>query len=112
MRAPERPAATAERAGRWFLDRGVGAAVITLAGQGSCVVTADGASVVPPFPVDAVDTTAAGDAFTAALAVAHAEGRSLPDAARFANAAGAVTCTTFGAQPALPTRDQVETLMA
>ncbi|WP_292769740.1 ribokinase, partial [Microbacterium sp. UBA3486] len=60
-------AASAEQAGRWFLARGVGAAVITLAGQGSCVVTAEGASVVPPFPVDAVDTTAAGDAYAGYL---------------------------------------------
>ena len=61
--------------------------------------------------VSVVDTTAAGDAFTAALAVAHAEGMSLSEAARFANAAGAACCMTFGAQPSLPTRAAVLKLL-
>ena len=54
-----------------------------------------------------VDTTAAGDAFTAALAVGHAEGLTLSESIRFANAAGALCCTKVGAQPALPTRRAV-----
>jgi ribokinase len=63
------------------------------------------------FKVAVMDTTAAGDSFTAALAVAHAEGMSLPEAVRFANAAGALCCTKFGAQPALPTRGEVDKLL-
>jgi len=66
---------------------------------------------VPAFPITPVDTTAAGDAFTAALGVAWAEGQSLVDASRFACAAGAVACTKFGAQPGLPLRAEVEALM-
>ena len=55
-----------------------------------------------------VDTTAAGDAFVGGFAVALAEGRPLSDAVRFANAAGALAVTKLGAQPSLPTRQEVE----
>lgn len=103
---------SAALAGRWFLDRGVGAAVITLAGQGSCVVTADGASVVPPFPVEAVDTTAAGDAYAGYLGAALANGRPLTDAVRVATAAGALAVTKQGASPSLPLRAEVEAFLA
>jgi ribokinase len=103
---------SAERAGRWFLAQGVGAAVITLAGQGSCVVTAEGAAVIPPFPVDAVDTTAAGDAYAGYLGAALASGSSLEDAVRLATAAGALTVTKQGASPSLPHRAEVETFLA
>ena len=60
------------------------------------------------LPVDVVDTTAAGDAFTAALAVALAEGRSPSEALRWACATGSLAVTKAGAQPSLPTRDAVE----
>ncbi|MGJ0389643.1 ribokinase [Microbacterium sp. CGR1] len=103
---------SAALAGRWFLDRGVGAAVITLAGQGSCVVTAEGASVIPPFPVEAVDTTAAGDAYAGYLGAALANGRSLTDAVRVATAAGALAVTKQGASPSLPLRAEVEAFLA
>jgi ribokinase len=62
--------------------------------------------------VDVVDTTAAGDAFTAALGYAIAQGQTLPKAARFANAAGALACTRLGAQAAMPTLDEVRCLLA
>ncbi|HLL90026.1 MAG TPA: PfkB family carbohydrate kinase, partial [Tepidisphaeraceae bacterium] len=65
-----------------------------------------------PFKVKVVDTTAAGDAFTAGYAVSLAEGREPVEALRFANAAGALACTAFGAQPALPARAAVEALVA
>ncbi|MFJ6429087.1 ribokinase [Microbacterium maritypicum] len=105
-------AASAEQAGRWFLARGVGAAVITLAGQGSCVVTAEGASVVPPFSVDAVDTTAAGDAYAGYLGAALASGSTLADAVRLATAAGALAVTKQGASPSLPHRADVDAFLA
>lgn len=63
------------------------------------------------FQVKAIDTTAAGDAFAGALAVALSEDIPLADALRFANAAGAVCCSRVGAQPSLPTRAEVESLM-
>jgi ribokinase len=59
-----------------------------------------------------VDSTAAGDAFTGALGVAIAEGQSVGDAMVFANAAGALWCTKPGAQPALPSRSEVDRLVA
>lgn len=105
-------AAAAEHAGRWFLDHGVAAAVITLAAQGSCVVTVDGATLVPPLPVEAVDTTAAGDAYAGYLGAALANGASLTEAVRLATAAGALTVTKQGASPSLPVRADVDAFLA
>ena len=61
--------------------------------------------------VDAVDGTAAGDAFTAALVVSLLEGRDREDALRRACAAGAVAASRFGAQPSLPTADEVDAIL-
>ncbi|MCP4375061.1 MAG: hypothetical protein GY794_02600, partial [bacterium] len=76
------------------------------------IVSADGEIArVPPYHVDIVDTTGAGDAFSGNLAVAVARGNSLANAARIANAAGALACTKFGAQTAIPTWDETHMLM-
>jgi ribokinase len=71
-----------------------------------------GATHVPAFVVDVVDPTGAGDAFCAALAVAMAEGDDLVAAARFGAAAGACAVRHLGAEPGLPTRDDVLALLA
>lgn len=63
------------------------------------------------FPVAAVDSTAAGDAFNGALACAVAEGSSMQEAIRFASAAGAMAVTRKGAQDSLPSRDEIEGLL-
>jgi ribokinase len=105
-------AASAEEAGRWFLAQGVGAAVITMAEKGSCVVTPEGASFIEPIPVVPVDTTAAGDAYAGYLGAALAEGWSLADATRLAGAAGAIAVTRQGASPSLPMRAEVDALLA
>jgi len=103
---------SARNAAARLLSRGAKAVVLKLGGQGSLVSTDPGNGViVPPFQVDVVDTTAAGDAFTGALAVALARGDRLEEAARFANAAGALACTRLGAQSAMPTSDTVENLL-
>jgi ribokinase len=109
------PASTreeAEHAARALQDKGAGAVVLTLGERGALVVDASGATAVAPFPVRVVDTTAAGDAFCGALAVALAEGKSLREAARYACAAGALACTVLGAGPSLPSRRDIEALMA
>jgi ribokinase len=91
--------------------RGVGTVIVTLGAQGVMACTADGEIHAPARPVTAVDTTAAGDAFNGALAVALAGGDTLDDALRFANAAAALACTRRGAQPSLPARAEVERLL-
>lgn len=105
-------AASAERAGRWFLAQGVGAAVITLAERGSCVVTPEEVVFVAPIPVQAVDTTAAGDAYAGYLGSALAEGYGLVEATRIAAAAGALAVTRRGASPSIPARAEVDALRA
>lgn len=96
-----------------FIARGAKAAVLKLGARGSMVAVADGHFYkAPPYKVTVTDTTAAGDAFTAALGVAVGRGTSLRDAALFANAAGALACTKFGAQGAMPSADEVRMLMA
>jgi ribokinase len=86
--------------------------VLTLGGEGSLIVDEDGAQHIPGFPVSAVDTTAAGDAFVGGLAAALLRGLALREAVRFANACGAVAVTRAGAQPSLPSRTEVERLIA
>lgn len=104
-------AESAQAAGRWFVDRGVGAAVVTLAGEGAMLVTADGVRRFAPYPVTAVDTTAAGDAFAGYLGSALAEGLALDDAIRRASAAGALAVTVRGASPSLPARQDVDVFL-
>ncbi|TEU01790.1 MAG: ribokinase, partial [Dehalococcoidia bacterium] len=89
----------AEQAARRLLEQGVGAVIVTLGARGALVVTPAGQQLVPSFPVDVVDTTAAGDAFNGGLAVALAGKKSLEEAVRFASACGALATTRMGAQP-------------
>ena len=89
------------------------AVVVTIGEKGAVLVDkSDRIRHFPACKVGIVDTTAAGDAFTGALSVAIARGEKLPDAIRYANAAGALACTKFGAQPAMPSRREVEELLA
>ncbi|RPI61609.1 MAG: ribokinase [Planctomycetaceae bacterium] len=95
-----------------LIARGAKTAVLKLGPHGSLVVMADGHFyTIPPVKVEVVDTTAAGDAFTAALAVAVARGENMHTAAKFANAAGALACTKFGAQSSMPHADDVNALL-
>lgn len=84
--------------------------VLTLGSEGAFHFNGSELEHVDSFPIEAVDATAAGDAFVAALAVSRAEGARLKDAVRFACAAGALAATVPGAVPSLPTRDAVEAL--
>ena len=100
-----------EVAAEALLAKGVGAVLLTLGPRGVFVATPDVRQQVPGFRVEAVDTTAAGDVFNGALAVALAEGRPLVEAARFANAAAALSVTRQGAQPSAPHRAAIEKLI-
>ena len=85
--------------------------VLTLSGAGARYADREGRDVtIPAYRVKVADTTAAGDAFTGALAVAWGEGRDIVDAVRWANAAGAVCVRKVGASNALPTRDEIDAL--
>jgi ribokinase len=94
-----------------LMARGARSVVVTL-GERGVLACGDGPPYhVPAFGVEVVDTTAAGDAFNGALAVALTEGRERPAALRFASAAAALACTRRGAQASLPTRAEVERLV-
>lgn len=96
------------RAATRLCERGVGTVVITLGEQGALVCDAGSAVHFEAFPVTAVDTTGAGDAFNGGLAVGLAAGGSLEQVIPLASAAAALKCTRRGAQAALPDRADVE----
>ncbi len=107
---------SAEEAARALLTRGPRAIIVTLGALGALLRTESLVRYLPALPVSVIDTTAAGDAFNGALAAALAsrqpldalrDGPFLEDAARFANAAGALATTKRGAQESLPTRDEI-----
>jgi ribokinase len=103
-----RDADSAAQAGRWFTDRGVRTAVITLGERGAVLVEADGVTELPAYRVEAVDTTAAGDAFTGSLGATLSQGGSLNEAVRRGMAAAALAVTVRGASPSLPTATAVD----
>lgn len=88
------------------------AVVVTLGAGGALVVAGDDHVVVPAPQITPVDTTAAGDAFCGALADGLVDGDDLVEAARWAVRVGAATTLRPGAQPSLPTRDEVDALLA
>jgi ribokinase len=105
-------AASAADAGRWFVQHGVTSALITLAGAGAVLVTADAVERFAAIPVQPVDTTAAGDAFAGYLGATLALGASLETAIASAMAAGALAVTKRGASPSIPTRGEVDAMLA
>jgi ribokinase len=101
----------AARAAEILRARGARTVILTLGARGAFLADAKVQQLVPGFKVKPVDTTAAGDVFNGALAVALAEGRTLADAVRFANAAAALSVTRLGAQPSAPMRAAIERFM-
>lgn len=110
--APVIDAVGAADAGASLLRAGAGMVVVKMGAAGAVLVDPEGAWQFPAFEVRAVDSTGAGDAFTAALATALADGMEPVEATRFANAAGACAVTTIGAQPSMPGRSMVEELLS
>lgn len=104
--------AAIEKAAAVLRGRGVKTVVITLGAAGAMIADGDGMRLIPGCKVKAVDTTAAGDVFNGALAVALVEGRPIDEAVRHANAAAAVSVTRLGAQPSAPDRRAVARLLA
>ncbi|MCP5524157.1 MAG: ribokinase [Verrucomicrobiales bacterium] len=103
--------AGAGRAARKLRAQGVGTVIVTLGAKGALLVTGEGEVLVPSFPVEPLDTTAAGDVFNGALAVALGRGHSLVESVRFACAAAALSVTRLGAQPSAPRRGAIQRLL-
>jgi ribokinase len=104
--------AEVELAARRILALGPKTAVLKLGARGCLIATEQGSLRVPGFKVDAVDTTAAGDVFNGAFATALAAGQTVPLAARFANAAAALSVTRPGAQNSVPSRREVNRFLS
>lgn len=108
-----RDAESARRAAQILVKQGARHVVLTLGAQGSIINTPNEEYHVSSFPVKVIDTTAAGDAFIGGLAVSLLDSSlDLPGKVRFANAAGAIATTRMGAQSSLPTRAEVEAILA
>jgi ribokinase len=102
-----------KQASRGLLDRGVGSVVITLGKRGALLTNRKyDAFEFDAFKIEPVDTTAAGDAFVAGLAVHLGAGHPLPDAIHWGNAAGALAAMRFGAQTSAPSREEVKQLIS
>jgi len=97
---------------RKLCARGVRTVIAKLGARGAMIVSAESFSAVPAFTVNVVDTTGAGDCFTAAFVTALVAGASERSACRFAAAAAAISVTRPGAQPSMPSRDDVLSMLA
>ena len=98
----------AKRAAEELAELTTGGVIVSLGEAGSYIVTKDLQEVVPAFKVKAVDTTGAGDVYCGTLATGLVEGMEPIEAIRFASAAAAVSVTRLGAQPSIPTREEIE----
>ena len=101
-------ASSAERSAMKLLDKGVKNVIITMGAAGAYLCTPEISKMIPVVPVKAVDTTAAGDVFNGALAVALAEGKDLEEAVGFANKAASISVTRLGAQASAPYRNELD----
>ena len=100
--------ATASLAAQVLCSRGVGRVVITMGNLGAYLYEEGRGEIIEARKVAAVDTTAAGDVYNGALCAALAEGKSLREALTFATKASAISVTRVGAQPSVPTREEVD----
>jgi ribokinase len=103
---------SAESAAKMLLARGAQTVIVTLGANGALIVNNEVTKHIPSFQVDVVDTTAAGDAFIGGFAAKLLESGGLQDAVRYGCACGALAATKFGAQPSMPTTEEVEGVMS
>jgi ribokinase len=102
----------AQTCGQTLRERGIGTVVVTVGERGAWIIGGTASPVaIPTYEVGALDTTGAGDAFSAALAVALGEGAHLADAVSFACAAGAYSVQSLGTVPSYPTRVQLSAFL-
>lgn len=109
---PDAGGKAASRAADVLLAKGVRTVILTLGARGAYVANGEARALVPALAVKPIDTTAAGDIFNGALAVALLEEKPLQEAVRFANAAAALSVTKLGAQSSAPTRGAIDRLLA
>jgi ribokinase len=103
---------SAETAAKTLLERGVQTVIVTLGANGALIVDREFTKHIPSFQVEVVDTTAAGDAFIGGFASALLQNKSLEETVRYGCACGALAATKFGAQPSLPTKEEVEKFLS
>lgn len=96
-----------KRSSHKLLAQGIKAVIVTVGDKGAVIVTKEGLTHIPGHKVNAVDTTAAGDSFTGALALSLNQGNSIDDAIQFANKVASITVQREGAQISLPTLDEL-----
>lgn len=104
--------ASADQAAKVFFNKGVQNVLITLGSRGVYINAGGQSRIIPAYQVNAIDTTGAGDAFNGGLIVALAEGKDLLDAARFANAVGALSVQRIGTTPSMPTRGEIDAFLS
>jgi len=102
----------AGKAARVLMGKGTKSVVITMGSRGVFAITGTDERFIPCLEVAAVDATGAGDAFSGALATAIAEGKGFFEAVEFANTAAALSVTKMGTAPAMPTRGEIDRVMA
>ncbi len=101
---------TAEKAAEALAAKGIETVIVTLGLKGALIYHNNAFTRIPSLAVDAVDTTAAGDVFNGALAVALSEGKTILDAVSFACKAAAISVTRLGAQASAPFRTEIENM--
>ena len=97
-----------QKAAQMMIDKGVKELIVTLGSKGSLYINKETSMFKNAYKVEAIDTTAAGDSYTGALAVAFANGKNIEDAMDFASKVGALSVQKEGAQSSLPTLEDVE----
>jgi ribokinase len=100
-------ASSAAKAAEKLLGTGVRNVIITMGAAGAYLLSEKTSKLIPVVPVRPLDTTAAGDVFNGAIAVAISEGKDLEEAVVFANTAAAISVTHMGAQSSAPYRKEI-----